>query len=916
MARRSEKVILSFLIALISTVGQLVAQDRKSCLISGKILDKSDGAALPGGYIRLKKIGIATVSDLSGNFVLNADFENVFLDTLQIRFVGYQSLDIPISLIVGETQLGNIILFPEIRALDGVTVEATKSIVRKKGDTLSFQTSTLQVNDEAKGLDLLKKLPLIKVGKNKVEAEGEQVKKVYLNGKPFYDDDPKAALNALPADAIQSVELFDDYGEVATFTGYAGGNSSKAINIITKPDVSGQWLGQYRIGAGPDGHYIFEGNTSRISDRRSLTITAERNNLNESQTDIADFRSLQQVIEEKVAGSSSPESEMAGDNDIRTFGLNYNTLIGRKTEVSINYTSGNIDSELKRESLRNYADSVFFGTKDTLGSETNIHKLKLKVTHNLNPENRLILAQRFTFRNVESESSERSEGNGNSEAFTNLSNTSLSSSNNSLKSNTTLIWLRKIGDDGKSFTALANMRLGADNQERDFEINTTRLSATPEGGLKQISEEKLRQIDDLGMSDNQATIRLSYKLPVGMLSNLNFVYKYDYSWRDALQESFPEDLSVGFSSTPDLDISADSYSRIHTNRGEIGVSRFGLHLLYNIGLAYEHTAYSFGDVIDPELNYKKKYGKVLPTLFGKYFIDLDRNLTFFFRGNTTVPTPEQVLPAADRSDPTNIYAGNPELELGTQYLGMLRYNQILDEGGRFLSAFTFFKYGYNFTGLRTDFLTEKTMIHGVELKAGTQLTTPVNLDGSINLKVGTDYSFALQGLKSRLNTGLRYEYSRMPTVFNGDSLNTHLNTMSLSFGIASDISKRIDFNISAYTGYNLTNNSLNDNSNDFFSQQLVFEGHFRPWNRLVLDLDYTWNQYFYSDPHLDTEVHLLSLSIGSTLFKNRKGTLKIRVYDVLDQNNLIDYKIHETHTETSETNAMTRNVTLVFGYKL
>ena len=83
--------------------------------------------------------------------------------------------------------------------------------VKINGDTLAFKADAFKTKPNATVEDLLKKMPGMQVDKDgTVKAQGEQVQKVYVDGKEFFGTDPKLATKNLTADMIDQVELFDD----------------------------------------------------------------------------------------------------------------------------------------------------------------------------------------------------------------------------------------------------------------------------------------------------------------------------------------------------------------------------------------------------------------------------------------------------------------------------------------------------------------------------------------------------------------------------------------------------------------------------------------------------------------------------------------------------------------------------------
>ena len=58
--------------------------------------------------------------------------------------------------------------------------------------------------------DLLKKMPGVEVdSEGKITVNGKEVKKVMVDGKEFFSDDPKVASKNLPAKMIDKLQVLD-----------------------------------------------------------------------------------------------------------------------------------------------------------------------------------------------------------------------------------------------------------------------------------------------------------------------------------------------------------------------------------------------------------------------------------------------------------------------------------------------------------------------------------------------------------------------------------------------------------------------------------------------------------------------------------------------------------------------------------
>lgn len=95
----------------------------------------------------------------------------------------------------------------------------------------------MKVPEDAELEDLLKKLPGFELVDGKLMANGEEVKRIYIDGTEYFLDNPMAALQTLPANIVSKIKMFDGKSKEADFSGYNDGKKFRSLNIETKnPD--------------------------------------------------------------------------------------------------------------------------------------------------------------------------------------------------------------------------------------------------------------------------------------------------------------------------------------------------------------------------------------------------------------------------------------------------------------------------------------------------------------------------------------------------------------------------------------------------------------------------------------------------------------------------------------------------------
>src|SRR5678815_5683436 len=199
---------------------------------------------------------------------------------LFISFTGYETFRCSFSISSRKpiSDIGLIVLMQEYKTLAGVVV-TDASPVRINGDTISFKAKAFNSKPEAKVEDVLRKIPGVQVQRDgTIKAMGQQVQKVYVDGKEFFGNDPKIATRNLTADMVDQIQVFDDMSEQSRFTKIDDGSRVKSINIKLKKDKRKGDFGRAALGVGSDSRY--EGNFSfnRFRGDQRISLVGSANN--------------------------------------------------------------------------------------------------------------------------------------------------------------------------------------------------------------------------------------------------------------------------------------------------------------------------------------------------------------------------------------------------------------------------------------------------------------------------------------------------------------------------------------------------------------------------------------------------------------------------------------------------------------
>ncbi|MFT7482989.1 MAG: hypothetical protein ACI8WW_001927, partial [Oceanospirillaceae bacterium] len=252
--------------------------------ISAKVVDSSDRAdvALAGVTLtsttdsKKQYSGFTTVDgDLQLAEVLPGKY------ALQVTSIGYEILKKEVVVKNKDLNLGALLMTVSSIMTDEVEVKAKQIRVQMKGDTTQFNADAYRVNPDATAEDLIRKMPGVEVVNGTVKAQGENVKRVLIDGKEFFGNDPSLALKNLPAEIIQKIEVFDRQSDQSQFSGFDDGNTEKTLNIVTRSGKSNGEFGKVYAGYGLEDQYLAGGSMNYFKGDTRLSIIGLSNNVNQ-----------------------------------------------------------------------------------------------------------------------------------------------------------------------------------------------------------------------------------------------------------------------------------------------------------------------------------------------------------------------------------------------------------------------------------------------------------------------------------------------------------------------------------------------------------------------------------------------------------------------------------------------------------
>ena len=261
------------------------AFSQNTITIKGKILEKNTQVPLESATVYLTSVKDSTVidytiTDKNGLFKMATKkiSKPVFL---KVSYLGYQSHKQEFQTIEENKDLGMIRLEENTNNLNQVNIKSEAPPIRIKKDTLEFNASSFKVRPDSNVETLLKQLPGVEIDADgKITVNGKEVNQVLVNGKPFFDKDGKIALQSLPSDIINKVQVSDTKTKKEEVTKQAASSNNASINLTIDEDKNKGLFGKFMGGYGSDKRYESSALINYFKNKRKISVLASANNIN------------------------------------------------------------------------------------------------------------------------------------------------------------------------------------------------------------------------------------------------------------------------------------------------------------------------------------------------------------------------------------------------------------------------------------------------------------------------------------------------------------------------------------------------------------------------------------------------------------------------------------------------------------
>jgi hypothetical protein len=820
-----------------------------------------------------------------------------------------------------QANLGNIIMNDVSRMLSEVTVTAEAPPVTLIDDTVQYNAGSFKTVPNATVEQLLKKMPGIKVEKDgTVKAQGQEVKKLLVDGKEFFGNDPKLATRNLPADAVDKVQVYDKASDQAQLTGFDDGNSEKTINLKLKKDKKKGMFGKAMAGGGTNDRYEGRFNVNSFKGARQFSVIGMGNNTNSegfSFMDMLSFNGGMSNMQQSGGGgieinlrNDGPTGQNDNSNGIRTIwggGFNYNDVIGNKTNFTSNYFynryNPNTESHIQRQYFLPGDTSYYYNQNAFTKNINNTHKLNLGADIQLDSFHSIKISPSIGYQ----QTATSSVSDYHTLSLTGKPGTSgyseNGSNNNGYNFRNDILFRKKFRRAGRTLSlSLQNNLNASDGDGNLFSTNTYRNTS---GTV--IRTDSINQHNNNSSDLNGYTAKLVYTEPIFKRSLLEFSVAKSNTVSTAQKTTYDYNKLSG-----KFDHLNDRLTNEYEN--SYGYNQAGIRWRMQLrkfnaaaGVNWQQSELEGqSTAAGKDTTISKTFYNLLPNVRLQYNFTKFRNLRLNYSTSTKQPSVTQLQPVPDNTDPLNIKAGNADLKQELTHTVQLNFFSVNPFRNRNLFAF--------FNLRRTD---NKIVDFDTIDSVGVKTTRPVNVDGVYDISGTVNLGLPVRFLKGSVNFSTTSSYTKNKSFIN--STENSINTLNIYPEVRFEINAtdKLDLSVSAGINYYKTHYGLQASLNtEYLNQQYGTEVNWQLPKRFFFNTEFTYAINSQRASGFNAKVPLWNAYISKQFLRFNRGEIKLSAFDLLNQNIGVSRSTSQNYIEDKRVKNLQRFFLLSFTYSL
>lgn len=828
---------------------------------------------------------------------------------LQISFLGYKSLyrslNIPLK---NGSDMGTLVMIPNSKNLNEAEINAEKIPLLLKKDTIEYNAGSFKTKPDANVEELLKKMPGLEVDKSgNIKANGKDVKKVMVNGKEFFGNDPKIATRNLPADAVNKVQMYDKKSDDAEISGIDDGIRDRTLNLQLKDGKDKSWFGDVSSGIATGNHFQENLRLYRVATKSQFAALGMFNNINQFGFSFQDYLNFSGGVHGLMGGDGSGRITIGDNQSIPVdfgqpvkgnvtngaAGLNYTYEPRKDKRFNISYLGDGADKKLnERIESTNYTENSSFNKdkSNTEEDQTRNHQFNLLFRNKIDSTQRFISNGGMSFRK----------------------NSSLSRYVETASSGNSLIGTQNNHSDDNSSDISGNIHLSYLKITSGFwRLFKIKGDATGNQNLNPTKWDNLTTIANPSSSNftsqyqNNKNNLYTYSVNASGTHRLNNLWYVnpEFTWGGAM-ESFSRLQGIPPVNDNEIDSLSPNYTRINQwEKPGISLKRNTEKVKLNINLKMEIGQMQHGFTNTPLTS--SQYMFLLPGFSLNNDYTNSSRISFYYASQVNTANISQLLPTLNNFNPFQLFHGNPNLK--PEYQHAFECSWLFFDQFSFTNLFAALDFNYTKDKINYSRNIDKNLVQSISL---------INVPDDYNAGANMNFSTPIRKIKTNIHLSARENYNRgINFVNNIQNINTNLtHTLSLSFDNRKK--DKIDASIGAKIKYTNARYSIQNSLNkDYFNLNYFCDIHYTPTDRWFFSINADVTTYNAESFNQALNIPLLHADITRYMMKGNRLILSLQAFDLLNKNTGYQRTSALNYLEQTQTNIIQRYFMLTLKFR-
>jgi len=856
---------------------------------------------------------------------------------LRFSYIGYTTQDIPVQVSSTPVRMKEVTLQTDAVLLKEAVVTAQAPQVQVVEDTIQFNSSAYRTPQGAVLQDLVEKLPGAEVDESgNVKINGKDISKVMVNGEEFFGGDVSTALKNLPVEMIDKLKTYDKKSDLARITGIDDGEEETVLDLTVKKEMNTGWFGNVDGAIGTKDRYSARGMINYFRGSTQVSLIGSMNNVNDQGFS---------------GGGGGPRwNRNNGLTTRKWVGMNFftkNDKIELGGSARYNYTGNDVNSIGSTEDFLTSGNSFSNSNSQARNNSKDFHA-DFRMEWKPDTMTNIIFRPNVSFSKTDNLSNSES-GTFNSDPYSlvdepndylnlekimmddpledirvNAINSGTLTDGKDLSVNGTLQVNRKLSSTGRNLTFRGRFSYG-DNVNKQYTESETHyfqlLNYLQTGDSILIRNQYIHT----PTKDFNYRAQLTYSEPIAKNTFLQFSYQFQYMYSESDRRTYDlynnglynwgigDPLPDNYESSEVDSLGRYAEYRYYNHDASVALRFIREKWQLSAGMSFQpqHTVLSYkrGDYM---VDTARNVFNFAPNIDFRYRFSKVSQLRFFYRGRSSQPSMENLLPITDNSNPQNIRVGNPGLKPSFSHNLRLFYNTYDAKKQRGIFSHASFQATQNSIS-NSRVYNEAT---------GGWTTTPKNINGNWNLFGMFGFNTALKDKRFNISTFTNVMYQNnvgylTDTQTRVEQKNTTTNLNLNERLRASFRNDWLEVGLNGTVGYTIERDRLTPSNNQkpYTFSYGGFTNITAPWNMSLSTNLSNQSRRGYRDNSMNRNELIWNAQISQTFLKG-DATLSLEFYDILHQQSNITRSLTSSGRSVYEYNGINSYCMLRFIYRL